>query len=101
MKTINERVLEDFDSDESLKPFLFPNIDNDIKLSEKFNNIDLKQKVYEIDLNNDIMNELLENVNQKLVVMKNIIKFINEHYNDIQQILVPPEMIGYFELSEF
>ncbi|MDA3779446.1 MAG: hypothetical protein PF487_04365 [Bacteroidales bacterium] len=28
-------------------------------------------------------------------------KFINEHYNDIQQILVPPEMIGYFELSEF
>ena len=57
-KTINERVFEDFGSPESLKEFLFPNVNEDLNLFKKINNDNSSRKIIKIDTTKNINEQL-------------------------------------------
>jgi len=54
MKKIKEKILGDFNFDEKIKNFLFPDIDNDIQTLKRINKINLQKKCFKIDLNENI-----------------------------------------------
>jgi hypothetical protein len=62
MKTMNERVFEDFGSDEKLREFLFPS--NDAELLKKIENSKSNKRVFKIDVNGDIKKQL-NNINNE------------------------------------